>query len=479
MRTSLAAGTVLGLLTACSLAPPYERPQAPVAHDWNSPARSGDASPTAGATGWRDFFPDQRMQRLITLALANNRDLRIAALKVQEADALYRIQRSSLFPSISVFGKQQVEKTPRGVIASSAGTAGGASSAAVISRYYNVGVGFTAYELDVFGKVRSLDRQALEQYLGYAETQRSTQISLVAQVASAYLAIAADLAIIHLTRDTLNAQVESYDLIRRSMDAGTTTAVALRQAEITVDTARANLSSYDRQLAQDRNTLVQLIGLPLPGDVQFADELESAPEPIDLAAGLPSDVLANRPDVLAAEHQLIAANANIGAARAAFFPSVSLTTNYGTASAQLSGLFKNGSSAWTFAPEISLPIFTGGSNAAGLDLAKIQKNSHIAQYEKTIQAAFREVDDAYAARATIDEQLASQRALVVASRDAYQLTGMRFRSGVDSFLPVLDAQRTLYSAQLGLVNLELLRLQNTATLYKALGGGMKEYKEKL
>jgi multidrug efflux system outer membrane protein len=258
------------------------------------------------------------------------------------------------------------------------------------------------------------------------------------------------------------------------LDAGTTTAVALRQAEIAVDTARANLSSYERQLAQDRNVLVQLLGLPLPGDVQFADGLESAPEAAELAPGLPSQVLANRPDVLAAEHQLMAANANIGAARAAFFPSISLTANYGTASNQLSGLFKNGSTAWTFEPEITLPIFTAGANAAKLDLAKIQRNSYIAQYQKAIQAAFREVDDALAARATIDEQMTAQRALVVASGDAYQLAGLRFRSGVDSFLPVLDAQRTLYSSQLGLVSLELLRLQNTATLYKALGGGMKE-----
>jgi multidrug efflux system outer membrane protein len=477
----MALGAALALLSACSLDPSYERPQAPVAYGWNSSVASGGAGEVATVTGWRDFFPDQRMQRLISLALANNRDLRIAVLNVQEADAQYRIQRSGLFPSVSVFGEQQIEKTPGDVIASSAGlgTAGGAKSAAVISRYYNVGLGFTSYELDVFGKVRSLDRQALEQYLGYAETQRSTQISLVAQVASAYLTIAADLAIIRVTGETLKAQQETYDLNRRSLDAGTTTALALRQAEIAVDTARANLSSYVRQLAQDRNVLVQLIGIPLPGDVQFADELESAPEAADLAADLPSRILANRPDVLAAEHQLMAANANIGAARAAFFPSISLTANYGSASSQLSGLFKGGSAAWTFAPEIALPIFTGGANSARLDLAKIQKNSFIAQYEKAIQAAFREVDDALAARATIDEQLAAQRALVVASQDAYRLADMRFHSGVDSFLPVLDAQRTLYSSQLGLVNLELLRLQNTATLYKALGGGMKERTEPL
>jgi multidrug efflux system outer membrane protein len=475
VKGTRALGAAIGLLSACTLDPVYQRPQPAVAQDWNSSAPAGNPE-LAADTGWRDFFPDPRMQRLIALALANNRDLRIAALNVQEADAQYRIQRAGLFPVVSVLGEQEIEKTPGDVVASEAGkgAAGQGSNTAVISRFYSVGVGFTAYELDVFGKVRSLDRQALEQYLGYAETKRSTQISLVAQVASAYLVICADLATIRVTAETLKAQVQTYDLNHRSLDAGTTTAVALRQAEIAVDTARANLSSYQRQLAQDRNVLVQLLGLPLPGDVQFADGLDSAPEAADLAPGLPSRVLANRPDVLAAEHQLMAANANIGAARAAFFPSISLTANYGTASNQLSGLFKNGSTAWTFEPEITLPIFTAGANAAKLDLAKIQRNSYIAQYQKAIQAAFREVDDALAARATIDEQMTAQRALVVASGDAYQLAGLRFRSGVDSFLPVLDAQRTLYSSQLGLVSLELLRLQNTATLYKALGGGMKE-----
>jgi multidrug efflux system outer membrane protein len=241
-----------------------------------------------------------------------------------------------------------------------------------------------------------------------------------------------------------------------------------------VDTAKANLAAYTRQAAQDRNALVLLIGGPLPDDLPFEADLGTVNLSADLPAGVPSEVLAGRPDVLAAEHQLIAANADIGAARAAFFPRITLTGSYGTASTQLSGLFKPGSSAWTFSPQITLPIFTGGANKANLDLNKIQTDINIAQYEKTLQTAFREVDDALAARQTLDEQLAAQRAVLEDTSQAYQLADLRFRSGVDSFLPVLDAQRALYSAQQGVVSLELMRLQNMATLYKALGAGMRE-----
>jgi len=426
------------------------------------------------------------MQRLIALALANNRDLRVSALNVQAADAQYRLQRAAFFPAVNASGIAQAEKIPSDVIESSTSSAGvGSVTAAnqgpgsVTIHYYNVGVGFTSYELDFFGKIQSLNRAALEQYFGYEETRRSSQISLIAEVASAYLVIAADRAILQITQETLSAQMATLDLISRSLDAGTSTALALRQAEITVDTARANLASYTRQLEQDRNTLALLIGGTLEDDAELADDLESVPQPAELPADLPSSILARRPDVRAAEHQLIAANADIGAARAAFFPSISLTGNFGSASSQLSGLFKQGSQSWTFAPQINLPIFAGGANIANLDLAKIQKNIYIAQYERAIQSAFREVDDALAARGTLDEQLAAQRALVEATASAYRLANLRFRSGVDSFLPVLDAQRSLYAAQQGLINLQLARLQNMATLYKALGGGLKEHSESL
>jgi multidrug efflux system outer membrane protein len=293
-------------------------------------------------------------------------------------------------------------------------------------------------------------------------------------VVSAYLTVLADETILKVTRETLQSQTASYDLTKRSLDAGTTTALAFRQAATTVDTAKANLAQYSRQATQDRNALVLLLGGPIPEDLAFDVDLGNVNLSADLPAGLPSEILTNRPDVLAAEHTLLAANANIGAARAAFFPSITLTGQFGSASTQLSGLFKAGSSAWSFSPQITLPIFTGGRNKASLDLSKIEKDINIAQYEKTLQTAFREVDDALSARRTLDEQLAALRALLEDTSQTYQLADLRFKNGVDSYLSVLDAQRALYSAQQSVISLELIRLQNMATLYKALGGGMQE-----
>jgi multidrug efflux system outer membrane protein len=450
---------------------------------WNGNAAGAADKTDVADLGWRQFFPDPVLQRLIGLALANNRDLRVAVLNVQATQAQYRIQRADLFPTIAATGLEEVEHYPAGVLGgsttgASSGTSGVSSSPTVPGgstfRFFELGVGFTSYEIDLFGKVRSLNHAALEQYFASAETRRSSQLTLVAEVASAYLAILADETILKVTRETLDSQTASYDLTKKSLDAGTTTAVALRQAAQTVDTARANLAEYTRQAAQDRNALMLLIGVPIPEDIVFSTDINAQTMSADLPVGVPSEVLARRPDVLAAEHQLVSANADIGAARAAFFPSITLTGNYGTASTQLSGLFKKGSSAWTFSPQISVPIFAGGANVANLDLSKIEKNVYIAQYEKALQTAFREVDDALAARGTLDDQLAAQRALLDDSSEAYRLADMRFRNGIDSFLPVLDAQRALYTAQQAVVSLELQRLQNMATLYKALGGGMKE-----
>jgi multidrug efflux system outer membrane protein len=468
-------------VTACTMEPHYSRPAPPVPAAWNGNGVGTEGAASVAEIGWRQFFPDPALQRLIKLALENNRDLRVAVLNVQAAQAQYRIQRADLFPTIAATALEQVEKFPSGVLATGAGGAVGSSGGGAPAvrggstfRFFEAGVGFTSYELDVFGKIRSLNHAALEQYFSTEETRRSAQLTLVAEVANAYLAVLADETILKVTRETLDSQTESYKLIKRSLDAGTTTALALRQAATTVDTARANLAQYTREAAQDRNALMLLIGVAIPEDIPFSVNLDAEPLSGDLPVGLPSEVLLRRPDVLSAERQLIAANADIGAARAAFFPSISLTGNFGTASTKLSGLFKPGSTAWTFSPQISVPIFAGGANVANLDLSKVEKNVNIAQYEKTLQSAFREVDDALAARATLDEQLAAQRALLEDTSESYHLAEARFRSGVDSFLPVLDAQRSLYTAQQALVGLELLRLQNMATLYKALGGGLKE-----
>jgi multidrug efflux system outer membrane protein len=484
MRRSavVTCAAVIAALSACTMEPHYSRPAAPVGPTWNGNAAGAADKIDVADLGWRQFFPDPVLQRLIGLALANNRDLRVAVLDVQAAQAQYRIQRADLFPTIAATGLEQVEKYPAGVLgASSTGASTGSSGSVGATvpggstfRFYEVGVGFTSYEIDLFGKIRSMNHAALEKYFSSAETRRSSQLTLVAEVASAYLAILADETILKVTRETLDSQTASYDLTKKSLDAGTTTALALRQAATTVDTARANLAEYTRQAAQDRNALMILIGVPIPEDIVFSTDINAETMSADLPVGVPSEVLTRRPDVLAAEHQLVSANADIGATRAAFFPSITLTGNYGTASTQLSGLFKTGSSAWTFSPQISLPIFAGGANVANLDLSKIEKNVFIAQYEKALQTAFREVDDALAARGTLDDQLAAQRALLDDSSEEYHLAEMRFRNGVDSFLPVLDAQRALYTAQQSVVSLELQRLQNMATLYKALGGGMKE-----
>jgi len=473
--TGFLAAAVATLLCACTLEPHYQRPPAPV------PALEGG---TAGGTiaadiGWREFFPDQQLQQLIALSLTNNRDLRVAALNVQSAQAQYRIQRASLFPTVDASAVEQVQHIPIGVLAAEfPGAGAGAGSPpknGITVHTYDVGVGFTNYELDLFGRIRSLSHAALQQYFSSGETRRSVQLTLVAEVATAYITVLTDQTLLDITRDTLKSQEESYALTQKQFNGGTTTELALRQAETTVDTARANLALYNRQLAQDRDALQLLLGAPIPDGIDFSGGLDRGNMVAELEEGIPSDVLVRRPDVLAAEHQLMAANAEIGAARAAFFPAISLTGNFGTESTQLSGLFKGGSRAWTFSPQVSVPIFAGGANVANLQATKFARDTAVAQYEKAIQTAFREVADALVARGTLDEQLAAQQALATASAAAYRLADMRYRGGVDSYLSALVAQVSLYSAEQQLQTVRLLRLQNLVTLYKALGGGLREH----
>jgi multidrug efflux system outer membrane protein len=497
-------------LAGCTLEPHYQRPQPAVTPQWpamppasaapgasvapgasaapgadstGSPeAAPGSAQRPAAQIGWREFFTDPKLQSLIEQALLHNYDAQVAVLNIAAARAQYQIQRADLFPKISASAVEEVEKFPAAVapLASGAGTttgvgATGATGGSGIFRYFDVGVGFTSYELDLFGRIRSLNHAKLQQYLGYVETRRSTQISVIAEVANAYLTWLADAKLLRITEDTLNSQQQSLNLIRLTFEGGTGTALDLHQAEITVATAQANLAQYRRQVAQDQNALVLLLGVPIPADVAADVELDEETLLTDLPAGVPSEVLVQRPDILAAEHNLIAANADIGAARAAFFPSILLTGTYGTASTQLSGLFTRGSTAWTFSPQISLPIFAGGANVASLNLAKVQKNILVVEYEQAIQTGFREVADALAGRATLDAQVEADTALVQASSESFRLSNMRFTGGVDNYLGVLDSQRLLYSAQQSLVSVKLARLQNLVTLYKALGGGWYEH----
>ena len=459
--TALAAAL---LLSGCvNLAPRYERPAAPVPEHYpDAPADAGSNGAANADVGWRTFFADAKLRGLIELALDNNRDLRVAVLNIAQARAQYRIQDAATLPTLSANGSGTATRTPASL---------SATGEALTSHQYSATLGVSAYELDLFGRVRNLSAQALEQYLSTEEARRSTQISLVAEVATAYLTWAADLERLALARETLRSQSDTYTLTQRSFELGSASALTLRQVQTSVDSARVDVARYTGQIAQDRNALALLLGAPVPAELApgaLGDSLNALPE---LPAGLPSELMLRRPDLLQSEHKLKAATANICAARAAFYPRISLTASAGSGSADLSGLFKGGSGSWTFLPQISLPIFDGGSNRASLDSAIAGRDIAVAQYEQAIQSAFREVADALAQREALSGQLQAQQSLVEASGDALKLSDARFARGVDSYLDVLDAQRSWYGAQQTLIGMRLSRLTNGVTLYKALGGG--------
>ncbi|WP_460159304.1 AdeC/AdeK/OprM family multidrug efflux complex outer membrane factor [Pseudomonas sp. S3_H09] len=464
MSKSLLSLTIAAVvLSGCSLIPDYQRPETPVAAQYpQGPAYEAANAPgqAAAEQGWKQFFHDPTLQQLIQVALENNRDLRVAALNIDAYAAQYRIQRADLFPAVSATGSGSRQRVP---------ARASQSGEAAISSSYSATLGISAYELDLFGRVRSLSKQALQSYFATEEARRSTQISLVANVANAYLTWQADKELLKLTQETLGAYEQSFKLTSRSAEVGVSSALDLSQARTAVENARVQLARYTRQVAQDENSLTLLLGTGLPANLSsqpLNDDLLS-----EVPAGLPSDLLQRRPDILQAERNLLAANANIGAARAAFFPSISLTANAGTLSPDLSGLFKGGSGTWTFAPQINLPIFNAGSLRASLDYAKIQKDINVAQYEKSIQTAFQEVSDGLAARQTYNEQLQAQTDFVAANQDYYRLAERRYRIGVDSNLTFLDAQRQLFSAQQSLITDRLAQLTSEVNLYKALGGG--------
>jgi multidrug efflux system outer membrane protein len=449
-------------LSACTLAPATVRPALAVDNAWPIAAANTGSAVTAADLGWREVFVDPRLQGVIELSLSNNRDLRVAVLNIEKARAQYRVQRAALLP---------------GVDATATGTRGQSSSAQVIAggdrtvEVYTAGVGVTSYELDIFGRVRSLKDAALQSYLATRETSRAVQISLIAQTANSWLALAADQDLLALSRDTLGTREESLRLTRSRFDAGAANQLDLRQAETLAETARSDVATFIAQVEQDKNALRLVVGADVPADLLPAGGLVTAQILPDLPAGLPSDVLVRRPDVLAAEHQLAGANANIGAARAAFFPTITLTGSTGVASNSLGSLFDSGNGAWSFAPRISLPIFNGGANVANLDSAKASRDIAVATYEKTVQTAFREVADGLAVQSTIQDRVGSQERLVAAANDTVRLSRARYGAGIDSSLTLLDAQRTLYTSQQGLIGARLARATNLATLYKALGGG--------
>lgn len=462
---------LLALVSGCSLQPTYERPGAPVAGTFPSGAAYRSAQSGAGGTalpagdiGWRDFLRDARLQRLVEIALANNRDLRVAMLKVEQARAQSRIQRAALFPQIGGFANASRSHTP---------AATSPSGRAVTSQADEVGIS-ASWEIDFFGRLRSLRDAAQQQYFAAGHARQAAQILLVSQVADQYLTLLAFDEQLRVTRETAATARASYGIVKLQLDAGTGTELALRQAETVDEQAQASYAAQVRGRAQAENALVLLVGQPLPADLPPPVGLGAQQILADIPEGLPSDLLTRRPDILQAEALLRSEDANIGAARAAFFPSVSLTGMLGTASPALSGLFGAGTSIWSLVPSITAPIFNAGQLSASLDVTVIQKDIGIAQYEKTIQTAFREVSDGLAARGTYDDELAALERYSAAQRRSLQLADLRYRSGVDSYLSVLTAETGYYNAQLAVVGTRLQRLTNLVDLYRALGGGWSQ-----
>jgi multidrug efflux system outer membrane protein len=465
----LPVGAIIFLAGCSTMAPKYTQPAAPVQAAWpTGPAYKAETPKPApkpvAEIPWREFFIEPQLQKLIELALKNNRDLKVAALNIERFQALYQVRRADLVPHVDANAAASFQRVPE--------TLSGKGKA-VTTEQYNVGLGVSSYELDLFGRVASLKDQALEQYLATEQAQASVQISLVSQVATGYLALAADRERLSLARKTLVTQMESYTLTKNRFDAGVSSALDLNQARTSVDAARVDITRYTTLVAQDENALNLLVGSPVPADL-LPQELSPALTSLqNIAPGLPSDVLLHRPDILQAEGDLKAANANIGAARAAFFPRITLVSSIGFGSSELAGLFNGGAFAWNFAPRITLPIFDGGSNKANLTVAEVDRDIAVARYEKAIQTAFREVADGLAQLGTIDEQLSAQQSLTDATAESHKLSVARYDRGVDSYLQVLDAQRSLYAAQQSLIGVRLTRLANQVTLYKVLGGGTK------
>jgi len=409
---------------------------------------------------WQEFFTDERLRKVIQTALNNNRDLRLAALNVERARALYGIQRAELFPSVDVLGSGIKQRIPADL---------SEFGKARTIEQYSVDLGIVSWEIDFFGRIRSLKDEALEEYFATEEARRSTRILLVSAVSNTYLTLAADRENLKLAEFTLETQKAAYNLIHRRYELGLASELDLRRAQTQVDTARGDIARFTQLVAQDENALNLLVGSSAPGEL-LPQDLGGVGAPNEISPGMSSEVLLQRPDILAEEHRLKAANANIGAARAAFFPRIALTTAVGTASSELSGLFKSGSGAWTFAPQIVMPIFDARLWSA-YGATKVQKEIALVQYEKAIQTAFREVADALAVRGTVDMQLSAQQSLVDAAAVTYRLSTTRYAKGIDSYLGVLDAQRSLYGAEQGLIAIRLARLANQVRLYAVLGGG--------
>jgi len=460
----LLVGIVL-ILAGCTMAPKYVQPAAPIPADWPSgtayeQSQASTNSLTVPDLRWQEFFTDEKLQQVIAMALTNNRDLRLAALNVELARSLYGIQRNQLYPTLYA--------TASGGKSHSAADLTQPGESQTTERY-DVNLGVFSWEIDFFGRLRSLKDRALEEYLATEQARRSAQTLLVSAVANTYLAVAADRENLILARTTFQSQKAAYDLMQRRFAVGIATVLDLLQAQTPMETARRNIAIYTQRVAQNENALNLLVGTWVPAKLLPA-ELNRVSPPHEISPGISSEVLLRRPDVLQAENMLKAANADIGAARAAFFPRISLTTIIGTSSGDLSGLFKAGSGTWSYAPQLVMPIFDSRTWSAH-EAANLQREIAVTQYEKTIQNAFRDVADALAMRGTVDQQVSAQQSLVNALAETHRVSTARYEQGIDSYLSVLVAQRSLFAAQQVLVSLRLSGLTSQVQLYAVLGGG--------
>lgn len=448
------------LFQGCAMIPRYDRPAMPVPAAYKESAEA--AAQPIQDIAWRDFFADEGMRRLIETALDNNRDLRTAMLNIEKARAQYRIQRADLLPTVAAAADASIQRLPGDL--SRIGEAG-------INRQYSATLGFSSFELDLFGRIRSLTEEALETYYSVEDDAKTAQISLIAEVAGIYLQLVSDRELLDITRATYKSRGEQHGLIRKMFESGVASELEVSQARSLMEEARSNVARYETRVGQGENALTLLLGAPLPSDLPDARKLSQVRSLADIPEGLPSSLLERRPDIQAAEHRLKAANADIGAARANFFPTITLTGALGTISSDSAELFSGSAGYWSFLPSVSLPIFDTGRNISRLQASEAEKKIAVAGYEKSIQTAFREVADTLVQRSTISEQIAADKALVEATAKTHKLASTRYEAGVDNYLSVLDAQRSLYTAQQSYTATRLLRETNALTLYKALGGG--------
>ncbi|MBS1071560.1 efflux transporter outer membrane subunit [Gluconobacter cerinus] len=472
MKARLGFAALL-MLSGCNMAPRYYQPTQAVQNAYPQDTGAKNVSSVAKSynLGWEDFFTDPRLKALVQLGLRNNRDLAAQAAAITVARGQYEIQNASLFPIITAGGQ--------GMFMAPSSTAGfsfapGLGTSVSTLRLYQTSIGFSSYEVDLWGRIRNLTKQQAETVLNSVEGARNVLITTVSQIGTTYIQWLADREQLRVTRDTLKSQRDTLRLTQLSYDNGETDALTLAQVKTQVEQASAYEAQYLRAVADDEHGLQVLVGVPLPADLPPPAPFGAQTMISDLPEGLPSDLLAQRPDIVAAEHTLIGANASIGAARAEFFPKVTLTASEGTSSLQFRKLFTPGAETWSVSPSISLPIFTWGQSEGNLLMAKGQKLQYAAQYEKTVQTAFREVSDALTARETYTAQQQHMQSLVDQSQKAYDLAKMRYDAGIDSYLTTLEQQRTLYQAQQNAILVQAARFQNLVTLYRALGGGWSQ-----